>query len=464
MSTGSKVAVSKNTSQLKEEIMKVGIIGLGYVGLTLAVAAAAKGIQVYGVETNEHIKECIRENHAHFYEPGLDSLIRRNNHKTLHVVEEFPAGTAYDAFIITVGTPLLEGEKTPNFEYIKSALLSIQQAYDGTQLVILRSTVSVGTTRKVVLPFLAQMCGKKEGELLISMCPERTLEGKAVEELMHLPQIISGNNGRALEQAQKVFRRITPCVVEAGSLEEAELIKLYCNTYRDMTFAIGNAFCMAAQEFEVDGSLAIAHANYGYARSNIAKPGFVAGPCLEKDAYILINNMPDCDSKEFILSARRFNESLEELVVGWVRERAGEPDGKKVVALSGMAFKGQPETSDLRGSSSVYIAKKLHKAGYRLRLHDFVARREEVEALGLGECFDDLYEACAGARLLLVLNNHKKYASITDGTAFAHSREGFEVLDAWGACTELHYCEGVKIATLGSMFTGKSGKKEDSGL
>ncbi|MDE7310523.1 MAG: nucleotide sugar dehydrogenase, partial [Eubacterium sp.] len=59
--------------------MVIGIIGLGYVGLTLAVAAAAKGIQVYGVETNRHIKECLKENHAHFYEPGLDSLVRRNN-------------------------------------------------------------------------------------------------------------------------------------------------------------------------------------------------------------------------------------------------------------------------------------------------------------------------------------------------------------------------------------------------
>lgn len=326
--------------------MKIGIIGLGYVGLTLAVAAAAKGIDVYGVETNQHIKDCLKDNRAHFYEPGLDNLIKRNNNKTLHVVEEFPTGVKFDAFIITVGTPLKKGAKEPNFEYIKSALMSVKNVYDGTQLMILRSTVSVGTTRNVVLPFLADMCGKPETEILISMCPERTLEGKAVDELTHLPQVISGNNKESLEIAQRLFRIMTPCVVEANSLEEAELIKLYCNTYRDMTFAIGNAFCMAAQEFGVDGVSAIEHANYGYARSNIAKPGFVAGPCLEKDAYILINNMPDCDSKHFILSARKFNESLEDIVVRWVREKLGESSEDKIIALSGMAFKGQPETSD----------------------------------------------------------------------------------------------------------------------
>lgn len=432
--------------------MTIGIIGLGYVGLTLAVAASANGINVYGIEVNQHIKDCLKENRAHFYEPGLDNLIRRNNGKTLHVADSFPEDTEYDAFIVTVGTPLLEGTKEPNYSYIKSALEAIRKVYDGTQLVILRSTVSVGTTRNVVLPYLAQMCGKSKEEILVSMCPERTLEGKAVEELTHLPQIISGNNTSSLEIAQKLFRKMTPCLVEAQSLEEAELIKLYCNTYRDMTFAIGNAFCIAAQKFGVDGMEAIEHANYGYSRSNIAKPGFVAGPCLEKDAYILINNMPECDSRNFILAARKFNESMEDIVVDWVRERIGEPDDRKRIAISGMAFKGQPETSDLRGSSSVYIARKLKDKGYHMNLHDFCALPEEMRALGFGNYYESLYDACADASLLLVLNNHKKYSSITDNPVLQNTPERkFEILDAWGVCTELYYCESVKIATLGNL-------------
>ena len=240
--------------------MTAGIIGLGYVGLTFAVAAASHGVDVYGVETNRHIKDCLKQNRAHFYEPGLDNLIQRTSGKTFYVAEGFPEDVKFDAFIITVGTPLKKGSEEPNFEYIKSALLSIKGVYDGSQLVILRSTVSVGTTRRIVLPFLAGMCGKPEGEVLVSMCPERTLEGVAVEELTHLPQIVSGNNRKSVEIAQALFRHMTPCVVEAESLEEAELIKLYCNTYRDMTFAIGNAFCMAAQKFGVDGVSAIQHA------------------------------------------------------------------------------------------------------------------------------------------------------------------------------------------------------------
>lgn len=437
--------------------MRIGVIGLGYVGLTLGVAAAAKGIDVYGVETNQHIKDCLKENRAHFFEPGLDNLIKRNNNKTLHVVDEFPSDVKFDAFIITVGTPLkkVDGKKQeePNFEYIKSALEgTLKDVYDGSQLIILRSTVSVGTTRNVVLPFLAELCHKPESDVLISMCPERTLEGKAVDELSNLPQVISGNNDNSIEIAEKLFRIMTPCVVRAKSLEEAELIKLYCNTYRDMTFAIGNAFCMAAQEFGVDGVSAIEHANYGYVRSNIAKPGFVAGPCLEKDAYILINNMPECDSKNFILAARKFNESLEDIVVKWVQEKVGAPSEDNIIALSGMAFKGQPETSDLRGSSSVYIAEKLKELGYKMNLHDFVALPDEMKALNLGTVYNNIYDACKNAKALLVLNNHKKYGSVMDDPAMRHDNGGFEILDSWGACTELYYCSDVKISTLGNMF------------
>lgn len=433
--------------------MRIGIIGLGYVGLTLAVVAASKGIDVYGVETDQHIKDCLKEDKAHFYEPGLNNLIKRHNHKTFHVVDNFPCDVVFDAFIITVGTPLKDGAKEPNYDYIKAALEgSLKNIYDGSQLIVLRSTVSVGTTRKVVLPFLAKICGKPEEEILVSMCPERTIEGKAVDELTHLPQVISGNNTESVEAAQRLFRIMTPCIVEASTLEEAELIKLYCNTYRDMTFAIGNAFCMAAQEFGVDGMSVIDHANYGYARSNIAKPGYVAGPCLEKDAYILINNMPDCDSKSFIMSARKFNESLEDLVVKWVQEKVGDPESNKVIALSGMAFKGQPETSDLRGSSSVYIARKLKAAGYQLNLHDFAALPEEMRALELGTVYEDIYDACENASALLILNNHKKYSVIMPDARMSRRKNNFKILDSWKVCTELYYSDDMDISSLGNMF------------
>ena len=89
-----------------ETVMTIGIIGLGYVGLTLAIAAADHGIMTYGVEVNPYIKRCLAENKAHFYEPGLNELIEKHNHKDFFCVEQFPTNVVFDAFIITVGTPL----------------------------------------------------------------------------------------------------------------------------------------------------------------------------------------------------------------------------------------------------------------------------------------------------------------------------------------------------------------------
>ena len=424
--------------------MKIGIIGLGYVGLTLAIAAAARGAEVFGTEINPKIKSCLEENRAHFFEPGLDEMIAKHNHKNFHCINGFnvpPPPIPFTAFIITVGTPLRPNSTKPNFEAISAAIKSLAPVYDGSQLVIIRSTVSVGTTRKVILPLLAKLSDRREEELFVSMCPERTIEGKALQELMTLPQIISGNNSTALGMARRLFEKISPRVIEAKSLEEAELAKLYCNTYRDMNFSIGNAFCLAAQSFGVDGASVINLANDGYSRAKIALPGFVAGPCLEKDAYILTDNMPDCASKNLILSARKISESLEDLVVEWVKRRV---TSDKSVVLSGMAFKGRPETSDLRGSSSVNIARKLFALGYSLRLHDFVTPAEELKALNLGAVVEDLSAACEGAAALLILNNHERYET------FTLPESKLAIFDAWRA-TKLN------AATLGNFLLEGAG-------
>lgn len=427
--------------------MTIGIIGLGFVGLTFAVAAAKQGFIVYGVEKNNYIHKCLSENRAHFFEPGLDRLIEKHMNHNLFCVGKFPEDVKFDAFVITVGTPLQAGKKEPDFGYIVSALDAIKHIYTGVELIILRSTVSVGTTRSVVLPALEKMVGKDNAVVpMVSMCPERTVEGKAIEELVTLPQIISGNSNEALEKAQGIFRRITPYVVEAGSLEEAELVKLYCNVYRDMDFALANVLNSAAQTFGIDGTSVIKNANLGYNRSNIAGSGFVAGPCLEKDAYLLTSNMKDCKSRDFIRSARNFNESVEDEIVLWVEHEIGKPSPDKKILLTGMAFKGVPETSDLRGSSSVNIAKKLKKKGYVLRLHDFIAGDKDMRNLGLGEVFHNLNEACAGICAMLVLNNCRQYHSFS----FSQDIYGAKILDVWDCCDELK--EKGYTRTIGNMW------------
>lgn len=430
--------------------MNIGIIGLGYVGVTFAAAAMLKGHEIWGLEIDEKIKNSLRQNKAHFFEVGLNYVLNKYKNK-FHIIENFnEAKVKFDAFIITVGTPL-KSNKKPNFEYIKSSLKTLKNIYDGSQLVILRSTVSVGTTRKTVIPYLAKMSHKKEDEVLVAMCPERTVEGKAMEELTWLPQIISGNNKASLSKAKKLFSTITQNVIEASSLEEAELIKLYCNIYRDMSFAIGNAFAFAAQTFGVDGGNAISKANQGYARANIPAAGFVAGPCIEKDAYILTNNMMEKTAKSFIMQARKYNESLVKKVVEWVQLQIGRPSKNKIIALSGMAFKGKPETSDLRGSASVIIAKRLSELGYVLKLHDFKAHKSELQALNYGTVCKDINSLVEQADLLMILNNHKKYADI-DATVLSKASQNLKILDIWSASTKLLKDKTLDVVTINNMF------------
>ena len=139
--------------------MNVGIIGLGYVGLTLGVISSLKNYNVYGIEKNPDVLNKLNnEKKSHFFEPGLNTLIENHLNQNFFVSKEFDLKIEFDTFIITVGTPLKNNSNQPNFEHIKDALKTIEKVYNGTQLVILRSTVSVGVTEEIVIPMLARNC------------------------------------------------------------------------------------------------------------------------------------------------------------------------------------------------------------------------------------------------------------------------------------------------------------------
>ena len=416
--------------------MKIGIIGLGYVGLTFAALAAYKGVNIIALEKNQDIKNSLRNKKAHFFEPGLDDMLEYLIEKKIIVKDSFDIDDkSVDGFFITVGTPLIDNSKKPNYDHLLSALDSFKHIYDGSQLVILRSTVSVGTTRTIVIPYLSKISGISEKDVLVAFCPERTVEGKAVVELQELPQIISANNKKSFEISEKLFRKITNTVIKIEPLEAGELIKLFNNTYRDIHFAIGNIFNEIAQGYGINGNEIIKVSNTGYDRSNIAFPGFVGGPCLEKDAYILTENMKDSDGKEFVLNSRKYNESLESKVVDWIIKNI-KPSTR--ICISGLAFKGVPETSDLRGSNSVNIVKKLNSIGYFPRLHDFAAFKDEVESNLQGEFSNDLYSSCKNCEALIILNNHLKYSKIDVGKII-NSMDDTKliILDYWSSLNKI---------------------------
>jgi len=332
----------------------------------------------------------------------------------------------FDAFIITVGTPL-DADGRPRMDMVENVTTGICRRMRDGAMVILRSTVKLGTSLNVVKPML-DATGKAYD---LCFCPERTVEGKALEELVALPQIVGGLNEESTARAMNLFRRLTPTIVKVSSLMTAELIKLLDNSYRDLSFALGNEVALVCEAVGLDGQEVIRSANMGYPRTNIARPGFVGGPCLEKDPHILIDSLkPFKVVPELIKKGREINESMVEFVFAAVLASLGKKE-RPVVTLMGLAFKGQPDTDDLRGSLALRMIKLFRekRPDAILRGQDYVCSDVMIRSTGL-EAVDDV-EAFRGADAVVVMNNHRKYLTLDIEQRATLLNKGSLVYDCW---------------------------------
>ena len=410
---------------------RVCIIGLGYVGMTLAMHMVRKGYEVHGIETNETTYDKISKGETHFHEPGLEEILKLSLGDKFKIFKKVQIDKSYDFIILTVGTPLKDQEKSPDLEIFENAISSIYPIITENNLTIFRSTIPVGLTRKALEKI---KINTGLSEINISFCPERTAEGKALEELQSLPQIISGNSLKALEKSRNFFETLTDEVIISNSLEEAELIKLFNNTYRDAIFALSNTFNQIAQDFNIDGFSSIEKSNYNYLRSDIPAPGFVAGPCLEKDAYILASEMKEGDLKEFILSIRKANEGMEKRFAKKISDFI-KADKKTKILISGLAFKGVPQTNDLRGSSGIKIVNMLDEYKDNITLHDFMNQKKDLEKHTELPAInsEDIFLNNSDFDLIIILNNHPRYKTqkLRDyvGTQI---KKGTKIIDSWG--------------------------------
>lgn len=379
---------------------RVSVIGLGYVGLTLAAVLAEKGFEVFGVDINKSLIRKLKKCEPHFYEKGLTSILRNHVGKNLFFQEKIPE--KQEIFILSVGTPLNEETKKPNLEYIINSTQQTTKCINNGNLIVLRSTVPIGTTRKIIKPILDKT-GKNYS---LAFCPERTIEGKAVEELKELPQIIGGINEKSVDLAFDLFNKITSTTIKMSSIESAEMVKLLCNSYRDITFAYANEVALICEKVGLDPAEIINASNKGYDRSKIPLPGFVGGSCLEKDPYILADCINRTDYvPKIITKGRKINEQIIRYAVDKIKHIVGPLEK---TFISGLAFKGRPETNDLRGSSSVKLIEYLRRENYKnLFVHDFVVDPNELKKQGYVPV--NLDQGFQNAKCVLIGNNNEKY-------------------------------------------------------
>jgi len=431
--------------------LKVCVVGTGHIGLPLAAVLAEAGFEVLGYDTNDDFVSRVNTTGiADFREDGLDQLLARHLHRRLTLTSTPPVGQ--DVYIITVGTPLEAGQPRPNLDRIRVAVQRLAVGFGPDPLVILRSTVSIGTTRNVVLPEIQ----RHTPQFGLAFCPERTIEGKAIPEMRSLPQIVGGYDEASAERAEAIFRQITPKIVRVSSLEAAEMIKLINNTYRDLTFAFANEVALIAERMGLSAAEMIHAANVEYPRSNVAQPGFVGGPCLEKDALILIDSLRKMDFKPRVIEeARKINQALPDHVAGRVLQELRSirrSTMRAKILVTGFAFKGRPATEDVRGSAAIPLMQRLQAARVDVWGHDFVTPEKVIADLGARTC--SLEEGFDQADGVVIMNNHPGYLSAGIPELARRLRTPALFFDSWGifAPAQLGGVAGLRYAALGVPF------------
>lgn len=395
---------------------EVCIVGLGYVGLTLAASLSDVGFRIIGVDHNKEILQKLKRGIPHVHEVGLDALLKYHLNKTFLLKPDLEKRES-DVYIICVETPIDDSGK-PVMKHLEKAAISAGRVLKKDDLVVIRSTVPVGSCRNFVLPILERESGLAMGkDFYLVFAPERTVEGKALEELRKLPQVIGGLDKTSVELASKLFRELAPTIVTVDSLEAAEMVKLINNTFRDLTFAYANELALICDKLGLDAAKLIEASNEGYPRGNVPAPSpGVGGACLTKDPYILIDAAKKRGVEPVLMKhARKINEYMPshvaEKIVSFCRSKRKNLSKVKIFII-GFAYKGRPETKDMRFSPTLDLLKFLAKAGVkRIYGYDPVVPKIEIEKLGVTVC--NLRQGLKGADCAVIMNNHESYTDMS---------------------------------------------------
>ena len=398
---------------------KVAVIGAaGHVGLPLALVLADQGNDVLGIDINESAVEEINGGSMPFYEEGADTLLKKSLISgNFRMTTDLSRVEKSDVIVIILGTPVDE-----NFNPILSGLVrlidNLCPFLHRGQKIILRSTVSPGTTDRVKKT-IEKKTGLVEGEDFdLVYAPERVLQGKAISEIKHLPHIIGAYSEESFERIGGFFDTFSDASRHHVKPVEAEIGKLITNMTRYVNFALANEFHMIADLHGANVNRIIDVCNDDYPRLHLPGPGpNVGGPCLFKDGWFLIEKVPFND---LIVTSFRINEGMPAQIV----TKLEKDESIESVAILGMAFKANSD--DTRNSVSFKLKKQLEFRGYDVRCVD-----PHVPG------YDD-WSALEGVDALVLMTPHKEFADLAGVMQRVKNPEAL-VVDIWGFWDEMRY-------------------------
>jgi UDP-N-acetyl-D-mannosaminuronic acid dehydrogenase len=388
---------------MKEMKRIVVVGGCGHVGLPFGMVLADHGMQVCLLDVDGPKVAAINQGTMPFREAGAETLLPRLIGKSLRATTDPECLRIAEVVISVIGTPVDE-HLNPTVTALYRSLDDLIEYMPEGSLLVLRSTLYPGITR-----LIKDRIDERKRQIHVAFCPERIAEGKAIEELTSLPQIISAFDSVAMAKAREVFSCIAPSLIELDPLE-AELAKLFTNSWRYLNFAASNQFYMLAESYGLDFYRIYDAVTQEYPRMrSFARAGFAAGPCLLKDTL----QLSAFSSNNFFLghAAMLINEGLPNFIVMQLRT-----DGlaKSTVAILGMAFKGD---SDDNRSSLSYKLKKLLQVEARTVLctDPFISDPR----------FVSLEQAVEQADVIILGAPHSAYRDL-------HFPVGKKVVDIWG--------------------------------
>jgi UDP-N-acetyl-D-mannosaminuronic acid dehydrogenase len=339
------------------------VIGLGRVGLPLALCLADRGLNVLGVDIDQARLQALRDARMPFSEPGAQELLGRVSDSGRLVLDDRVASAAAARHIvITLGTPSFSHIEIDMRE-IRSALDDLLGVLRAGHALTLRSTIAPGTT-EFVAGYLAKHRGFRIGEeVFVAHVPERIAAGRFLEEIDTLPCIVGGVGERSAEVVAELFEAFAAPIVKTTPVQ-AELAKIWANILRYTHFALPNLLMMDCERYGANVFEVIDLVNRDYPRGGIAKPGLTAGTCLRKDFAF---SEERSNAPGMLLAVSRVNESVPLFLLEGAKRRLGTLDGRRVAVL-GLAFKA--DTDDERDSLSHKLIRLLERELADVSAHD----------------------------------------------------------------------------------------------
>jgi UDP-N-acetyl-D-mannosaminuronic acid dehydrogenase len=412
--------------------LDVAVVGIGRVGLPLALAFADGGLRTIGIDAKPEIVEAVQDGRMPFEEPGAEEILQRVQAEgRLEVTGRVADAARARHIVLTLGTPSFSHIEI-DVSQIRSVLDDLMPHLQEGHCIVLRSTIAPGTT-DFVAGYLEMHRGFTVGtDVFVAHVPERIAASRFFAEISTLPCIVGGVGERSGEVAARPFAALGAPVVQTTPTE-AELAKIWTNILRYTMFALPNRLMMECEQYGANVFEVIDLINRDYPRGGMKLPGMTAGTCLRKDFTFSEERSP---APGMLLAVSRVNESVPLFLVDGIKRRlaGGKLRGRKVAVL-GLAFKG--DTDDERDSLSFKLMRLLERELALVAAHDPHSPSSSLT----------LAEAVADADAVVLATNHSAWKDpavlrriadlASDGAVLAHPWNSFGQDTVFGVAEEL---------------------------